>query len=57
MRKVSEMPLIGFDPEKDYLFDPQQQKPFGICCICGREIYRPFQETCDRCLMDMEEDI
>ena len=50
------MPLIGFDPLNDYLLDPQQQKPFCMCCICGREIYRPFQETCDRCMFDMEED-
>jgi hypothetical protein len=36
--------------------DPQQQKPYCMCCMCGREIYRPFQETCDRCLMDMEDE-
>jgi hypothetical protein len=27
-----------------------------MCAVCGREIYRPMQETCDRCLMDMEEE-
>jgi hypothetical protein len=48
------MPLIGFDPDKDYLLDPQQAKPFCMCSVCGREIYRPLQETCDLCLMDME---
>lgn len=50
------MLLIGIDPDRDYLDDPQQSRPFGMCCVCGREIYRPFQETCDRCLFDMEED-
>lgn len=50
------MPLIGYDPDMDYLLDPQQQKPFGRCCICGREVYSPFRETCDRCQFDMEED-
>ena len=50
------MPNIGIDPDYDYLYDQNQQKPFCMCCICKREIYRPFQETCDRCLFDMEED-
>lgn len=50
------MPLIGFDPDMDYLLDPQQRKPFGMCCICGREIYRPLQETCDRCRTDTEDE-
>ena len=50
------MSLIGYDPDFDYLYDPQQKRPACMCCVCGREIYRQFQETCDRCLMDMEED-
>lgn len=45
---------IGIDPDMDYLYDPQQAKPFTFCCLCGREIYRPFQETCDRCRFDAE---
>lgn len=44
---------IGIDPDYDYLFDPQQARPFGFCA-CGREIYRPFAESCDRCRMDTE---
>jgi hypothetical protein len=36
--------------------DPQQQRQYCMCCMCGREIYRPFQETCNICRMDMEED-
>lgn len=50
------MPDIGFDADYDYLYDAQQRRPVCMCCVCGREIYRPFQETCDRCLFDMEED-
>ena len=46
--------MIGYDPDYDYLYDPQQAKPFCRCSCCGGEIYRPMQETCDRCLMDME---
>ena len=49
--------MIGYDPDKDYLLDPQQERPVCRCCICGREIYRLLRETCDRCMMDMEEDI
>ena len=48
--------MTGIDPDYDFLLDPQQDRPKYFCCCCGREIYRPFQETCDRCLMDMEED-
>lgn len=47
---------IGVNPDFDYLLDPQQKKPVAFCPCCGREIYRLFQETCDRCLMDTEED-
>jgi hypothetical protein len=46
--------MIGYDPDMDYLLDPQQQRPFCMCSSCGREIYRPFQQTCDICLMDIE---
>ena len=46
--------MIGFDPDMDYLLDPQQRQPVCMCCICGREIFRRFQETCDICLMDIE---
>ena len=46
--------MIGFDTDFDYLYDPQQARPFCMCACCGREIYRPMQETCDTCLMDME---
>lgn len=50
------MSLIRYDLDYEFLYDPQQRPPVCMCCICGREIYRMFQETCDRCLMDMEED-
>lgn len=36
--------------------DPQMARPTGRCSCCGREIYRPMQETCDRCMMDQEGD-
>lgn len=46
--------MIGMNPDFDYLYDPQQGKVYGFCSVCGREIYRPFKETCDRCLMDVD---
>lgn len=46
--------LVGINPDYDYLFDPQQARVFGFCACCGREIYAPFKETCDRCLFDVE---
>lgn len=45
---------IGIDPDYDFLYDPQQAPHYGYCSCCGREIYRPFAETCDWCLMDTE---
>ena len=45
---------IGINPDYDYLNDPQQARPFGFCAKCGKEIYRPFAETCDRCRMDTD---
>jgi hypothetical protein len=40
----------------DAYADPQQRKPFIMCCCCGKEIYRPMQQTCDICLMDIGDD-
>jgi hypothetical protein len=45
---------IGIDPDFDYLYDPQQAPHYGFCSCCGRELYRPFTETCDICLMNEE---
>jgi hypothetical protein len=45
-----------FEIDYDSYHDPQQAKPFCMCAVCGREIYRPMQETCDICLMDTEEE-
>lgn len=45
---------IGVDTDMDYLYDPQQAPHYGFCSCCGRELYRPFTETCDRCRMDTE---
>lgn len=47
---------VGINPDFDYLFDPQQARPTGFCSVCGRELYGLLQETCDRCLRDMEDD-
>ena len=48
--------MVGINPDFDYLYDPQQARPYGFCCVCGREIYAPFRETCDRCMADMEDE-
>lgn len=47
---------VGFNPDFDYLMDPQQAQPVRFCSCCGREIYSLFQETCDRCLFGMEQE-
>jgi len=31
--------MIGFDPNFDYLLDPQRQRPLRFCEGCGGEIY------------------
>lgn len=32
---------IGFDPDKDYLFDPQmKEEKFTRCDCCGHQIFR-----------------
>lgn len=46
--------MYGINPDYDYLADRQQDKPYCFCSCCGREIYRPFTETCDWCLFDVE---
>lgn len=42
-------PIIGFDPDKDYLLDPQQRRPAGWCPECGREIWSDGQDKCNIC--------
>lgn len=42
-------PMIGFDPDKDYLLDPQQKPPAGWCPECGAEIWSPGMSRCTRC--------
>lgn len=46
--------MIGYNPDCDYLYDPQQVRPIGFCVCCGRELYALRTETCDRCLFDIE---
>lgn len=45
--------IIGYDPDQDYRYDPQQAKPAGWCHMCGGEIYGN-SELCQRCLDEME---
>lgn len=32
--------MIGYNPDFDYLYDRQQDKPVCFCQRCGKEIYR-----------------
>ena len=41
--------LIGFDQDRDCLYDPQQRKPAGWCPVCGMEIYADGENLCLRC--------
>lgn len=41
--------MIGFDPDMDYLYDPQQSKPAGWCEKCRREVWTPGETRCIRC--------
>ena len=43
------MSLIGIDPDYDYLYDRQQDKPTGFC-QCGREIYNAEDDLCYWCM-------
>lgn len=45
--------IIGYDPDQDYRYDPQQAKSKGWCPMCGGEIYGN-SELCQRCLDEME---
>ena len=47
--------IIGYDPNYDYLFDPQQAKPKGWCPVCGGEICGDA-ELCWKCQEEMEYD-
>ena len=46
--------MIGYNPDSDYLTDPQQARVVYRCMCCKREIYSLFTEICERCLFDME---
>lgn len=41
--------MIGINPDYDYLYDPQQQRPAGKCPYCGSEIWGFGQNLCRRC--------
>lgn len=50
---------IGFNPDFDYLLDPQQIQPTGFCERCGGEIYGDYRRNehdaalCDCCWSDL----
>lgn len=48
-------PMIGFDADKDYLFDAQQKPPLGWCPECGMEIWTPDMSRCTRCTIAARE--
>lgn len=41
--------MIGYDPDYDFLYDPQQAAPRGFCPCCGKEIYEYGKDLCRRC--------
>ena len=41
--------MIGYNPDYDYLYDPQQARPVCFCVNCGREIYAEGKDRCDDC--------
>ena len=43
------MMTVGIDPDLDYLYDQQQQRPAGWCPICKREIYAEGENLCTKC--------
>lgn len=40
---------IGFDPDCDYLLDPQMARPAGFCEQCGGEVYTTGERLCSEC--------
>ena len=43
------MMTVGIDPDCDFLYDQQQQRPAGWCPVCGREIYADGENLCEKC--------
>lgn len=49
---------IGFDPDYDYLLDPQMDNPGGYCDCCSCVLHGNGRETkyeilCPKCWRDM----
>lgn len=40
---------VGINPDYDYLYDPQQDKPQCFCRVCGREIYTQGRDVHIEC--------
>lgn len=41
--------LIGYDPDCDFYYDPQQAKTQCLCLVCRREIYTPGRDVHEEC--------
>lgn len=46
--------MVGINPDFDYLYDPQQRRPVGLCVNCGSEIYSGTEDLCEECRDEME---
>ena len=42
--------MFGYNPDFDYLYDRQQDRPVCLCLRCKREIYRHGIAICDICI-------
>lgn len=41
--------VIGYNPDYDYLYDPQQGGKEGFCECCGRQISGAGRSLCRKC--------
>lgn len=41
--------MIGYNPDFDFLYDPQQRIPAGRCSRCGAEIWEEGKDLCAKC--------
>lgn len=39
----------GYDPDYDFLYDPQQAPSYGWCEVCGMEVYAKGEPFCYDC--------
>ena len=43
------MMTVGIDPDLDYLYGQQQERPAEWCPVCGREIFTDGENLCTKC--------